>query len=261
MRLSTSAQKIGQKRALLVVLAVYILSYFLQSLLFSPSFAGIEAPTDNKKLIAVFVDRALRSDPETKADIERYTTSYLQQKSENTTSVIYPIDVTKYKARDIAQILQNMYLDGVKNESSNLIGTILIGNIPLPVVKKDSFMFPSIFPYVDFKDPEYVYNPTTHFFEYNNHPNGQAEIWHSLITFGSGTAVLTPYYDYFNKLKSYAKAPSEFVGSGVWYEDMVDLQKTVLPDVAKAYVDNFLFTEDTSYYRYSNVLVDWFNQQ
>jgi hypothetical protein len=39
-------------------------------------------------------------------------------------------------------------------------------------------MYPTIFPYVDFEEQQFVYDTNQQFFVYNDNPRGQAEIWH-----------------------------------------------------------------------------------
>lgn len=67
------------------------------------------------------------------------------------------------------------------NVDSHLVGTVLIGNIPIPMVSRAGEYFPSIFPYVDFTDKAFVYNPNTHQYEQTENAPSKyeaAEIWH-----------------------------------------------------------------------------------
>ena len=61
--------------------------------------------------------------------------------------------------------------DGEKG-TSNLVGTVLIWNIPIPIVEKDGIIFSSLFPYVDFDDKAFIYNPKTTQYEYAVSNNG-----------------------------------------------------------------------------------------
>ena len=115
-------------------------------------------------------------------------------------------------------MLENMYFDGVKDSSSDLLGAIFLGNIPLPVVEQNGFIYPSIYPYVDFEHQQFVYNANQDYFVYNNVPNGQPEIWHGLINFGTD---ISAYTQYFQKLRTYVKSPSTYVAPRLWYDDFV----------------------------------------
>jgi hypothetical protein len=74
-----------------------------------------------------------------------------------------------------------MYFEGTKDQTSSLIGVIMIGDIPLPVAHNNGFIFPSILPYTDFEQQQYLFNKDTSYFEWNNIPDGQPEIRHGLI--------------------------------------------------------------------------------
>jgi sugar-specific transcriptional regulator TrmB len=93
----------------------------------------------NTNIVAVFVDSNIYED--IKPDLQRYTTQYIQDKLSRTKAVVMPIDASTFKARDIAKILDNMYFDGIKDKTANLVGTILIGNLPLPVVQYENYYF------------------------------------------------------------------------------------------------------------------------
>jgi len=82
---------------------------------------------------------------------------------------------------------------------------VLVGDIPLPVVEYNSFIYPSIYPYVDFEDQQFVYNADKEYFSYNNNPNAQAEIRHGIIKFkGTNTTdEINKYERFFDKLQNY----------------------------------------------------------
>jgi len=69
------------------------------------------------------------------------------------------------------------------NGTSNLVWTVLIGNIPIPMVEKDGLFFSSLYPYVDFDDKAYIYNPKSAQYEYAVFYNGveAVDIWHWVI--------------------------------------------------------------------------------
>jgi hypothetical protein len=63
-------------------------------------------------LVAVFVDKDIYQN--TKSDIERYATDYIQQRISNSKAIVLPINVENFKAIDLVRMLENMYFDGIK---------------------------------------------------------------------------------------------------------------------------------------------------
>jgi hypothetical protein len=108
------------------LLIVYLLGRFGQSLLpllESNIFANERKVTLN--LVALIVDKNLYNGS-LKNSIDRYTSNYIQQKISNSRAIVFPIDTTAIKARDITKMLENIYYDGVEKEPSSLKGVILI---------------------------------------------------------------------------------------------------------------------------------------
>lgn len=85
----------------------------------------------------------------------------------------------------IAAKNERLYNEGDGEDGiSRLVGTILIGNIPIPVVSYDGDRFPSLYPYVDFADKRFVYNTRSKQYETvpnSNISHSEAEIWHGVI--------------------------------------------------------------------------------
>lgn len=87
----------------------------------------------------------------------------------------------------IAAHNEKLYYEGTAqndNIQGILVGTILIGNIPIPMVQGDSGLFPSMYPYVDFDQKTFVYNPESGQYEkMGSHRamHDAAEIWHGVI--------------------------------------------------------------------------------
>jgi len=117
------------------------------------------------------------------------------------------------------------------------VGTILIGNIPLPVVEDGGFMYPSIYPYVDFEHQQFIYNTNKKFFVYNDNPNGQAEIRHGMIKFDTSES----YNQFFTKVRSYYNNPTDFVDKTIRYDDFIGLKKYFIPENTKYYVNSMIF--------------------
>lgn len=84
----------------------------------------------------------------------------------------------------IQSVLERLYFEGdsAPNEYNKLIGVVIIGDVPLPVVRKGDDFFPSIYPYVDFYRKAYIYDANKNQFLEN--PLGVEpvpEIWHGII--------------------------------------------------------------------------------
>jgi hypothetical protein len=245
-----------KKFCIRTLISIYGISYFLQNSFFidRKKIYAAENP-DTTNIVAVFVDKEIY--PKIKADLLRYTTKYIQGKIANSKAVVLPIDTKTLKAHEIAQILENMYFEGLKDASSKLIGTILIGDIPLPVVQNNGFIYPSIYPYVDFEDQQFVYDTNKKFFIYNDNPNGQAELWHGIIKFEKADQ----YTTFFNKIKSYTNNPADFIDQAIWYDDFIGLKKYFIKENSKYYLNSIIFAEDIGYHRYTSLLLDTLKQE
>lgn len=240
-----------KKLSVRIFIILYGASYLLQNGIFvdrKKVYAAEIQSTTN--IVAVFVDKNIYES--IKTNLVRYTTRYIQGKIDKSKAVVLPIDTSTLKAHEISQILENMYFEGLKDESSKLVGTILIGDIPLPVVENNGFIYPSIYPYVDFENQQFIYDTKKKFFVYNNNPNGQAEIWHGIIKFDTETW----YNDFFGKVKSYYTNPNTFIDKAIWYEDFVGLKKYFIPENTKYYINSLLFSEDIGYHRFNNLLLN-----
>lgn len=240
-----------KKLSVRILILLYGVSYLLQNTIFvdrKKVYAAEIASTTN--IVAVFVDKNIYES--IKTNLVRYTTKYIQKKIANSKVVVLPIDITTLKAHEISQILENMYFEGLKDESSKLVGTILIGDVPLPVVENNGFIYPSIYPYVDFENQQFIYDTNKKFFVYNDNPNGQAELWHGIIQFDA----TQQYNDFFDKVKSYYNNPTTFIDKAIWYEDFIGLKKYFIPENTKYYINSLLFSEDIGYHRFNNLLLN-----
>ena len=193
-------------------------------------------------------------------DIQRYAQQYIQWEDSdnsrynaisNSKAIVLPVNTDSIDAKDINKILENMYFDGVSWEPSKLVWTVLIGDIPLPVVNQDGYIYPTVYPYVDFEEQKFIWNDKTKYFVYNDNPNWQAEIWHGIINFDE----TEEYENYFDKLKEYSDNPSEFIWKNIWYDDLIANKQYFYKEALNSYVNNFLFAEDLWYHRYTDLMV------
>ncbi len=240
-----------QKISVRILLTIYWISYLLQNTIFvdrKKVYAAENPSTTN--LVAIFVDKNIYQD--IKTNLVRYTTSYIQKKIANSKAIVFPIDTKTFKAHEISQMLENMYFEGLKDESSKLIGTILIWDIPLPVVENNGFIYPSIYPYVDFEQQQFVYDTNKKFFVDNGNPNGQAELRHGMIKFEK----ISEYNSFFDKVKKYYTSPTTFIDKAIWYDDFIGTKKYFIPENTKYYINSLLFSEDIGYHRFNNTLLN-----
>ena len=244
-----------------IILGVYLMTNFFQSMLYSGNSVYATNTTENqidyKNIVAIIVNDDIYS--EIKSDIERYADKYIQWNTNNrynaisnSQALVFPIDVDNFSPKNITQLLENIYFGWIEWETSRLIWLVLIWNIPLPVVNQNWYIYPTIYPYVDFEEQKFIWDEENQYFVYNNNPNWQAEIWHWMIDFWDN---ITEYRDYFAKLKTYREDPDSFIDKAVWYEDFIWNTKYFNDNSLNAYLNNFLFAEDLWYHRYSDLMV------
>jgi hypothetical protein len=97
------------------------------------------------------------------------------------TIYITPRDV---RPEVIAAHQEKLYYEGDGQDGiSRLVGTILIGDVPLPIVEKDGLSFPSLYPYVDFDNKRFVYDTREgRYIWWRNAPeSSDVDIWHGVI--------------------------------------------------------------------------------
>lgn len=240
------------------VLITYIFSYLLQILFpLAINYAQAETPIDNIHLVAVIVDKKLYDDSTVKTDIQRYAQQYIQQEMGASKALVLPVDTTQITAPEIVKMLENLYFEGQKDVTSTLDGLVLIGDdVPLPVINDEWYIFPTIFPYVDFIDQRFLYSKDSGYFEPNDEEMSEPELWHGAIFLWDNTQ---SYIDYFAKLRSYQDNPEWYIAKKIWYDDFRAYAETLNPDFIWYYVNKFLFAEDVNYKRYSSLLFDLFN--
>lgn len=236
-----------KKFLIILLLVVYNLSYLLNFFQYIP-FTRAEDQRQSWNIVAVLVDKDIM--PSIEDNLRWYTTEYIQQTVVNSKALVIPVNKTTFQAKDIAKILENLYLAGESDHTSKLIWTVLVWDLPLPVVKRESFIFPSIFPYVDFKDKRFVYDYSTNYFEYVGNDSSTPEIWHWVVKF----AWPSDYNKFFEKLKKYKENPTQFADNKIWYEDFLYLKKLFVENNLSYYINNLVYAEDISYKRYVNLM-------
>lgn len=236
----------------LLLLLFYTASRFLTSFAnfqWNSVFAAEKKWSSTNNIIAILVDK--KTLPLIQG-LDRYTTKYLPQKYPNSKALVLSIDPKEYSPFEIQKLLENLYFEGETDKASALIWLIILWEIPLPVVKYNDFIFPSIYPYVDFLEQKYLRDEESQYFT-NQKNDGQAEIWHGIINFKNDA---TAYQKFFEKLKKYHENPEKFIDKKIRYDDYLALQNNFLEENYKLYTNKLTFAEDIAYHRYTDLLVN-----
>jgi hypothetical protein len=143
---------------------------------------------DHADLVSIIVDTDTYSG-ETADLIDRYAED-IQSTENNTRVAIFTVPPSIHPDR-VAALNEKLYYEGDGSGLSNLVGTILVGKVPLPVVHADGQAFLSIYPYVDFREKNFLYNETSGKFEKteNDPLDPSPEIWHSVVMPDTGNEV------------------------------------------------------------------------
>lgn len=110
----------------------------------------------------------------------------------------------------IASANERLYFSGLPNhgnKTQKLVGTILIGHLPVPVVHKDNTSFLSLFPYTDFDEPHFFWNWDTSRYEFlsQKKEDPRPDVWHSVISPNTGNVDtdVTKIRDFFARVYEY----------------------------------------------------------
>lgn len=236
-----------------ILLGVYFFSHSFTQWIFGFGAPVYAADEIQEQIIAVFVDKAIYD--RHSEDINRYAQSYLQSRSSATKALLMPIDKDHFQAQDIRKMLENLYQEGIKEKKSALVGTILIGEIPLPVINENTYIYPSIYPYTDLEKPTYLHDENSTYFVPQEKGDHKADIWQSVINFEQRDG---EYSKFFGKLRTYQKDPTGYASTKIWYDDFIGLKKYFADQFLSGYINNFLFHEDITYHRFTNLILDYF---
>ena len=243
-----------KKILIISTVLMYFATFLLQSNL---EFFKVWAWETNKprvNIVAVLVDDTIYGS--IKWEIAWYA-SYIQQKLSDTKALVLPLHLSSVSAYDIYRMMENIYFDWLKDVNSSLIWLVMIWDIPLPVVNNDGYVFPTVYPYVDFENQKYVWDSKQRYFVPNWNTEGQAEVWHWLINYGSN---IQDYAKFFQKVKKYTSSPDDFIWDAMWYEDFIADKEWFLNENYQYYRNKIMFSEDLWYQRHSPLmksLVAW----
>ena len=154
----------------------------------------------------------------------------------------------------ITDTLEKFYFDGDVNdfEENYLIGTILIGDIPLPeVFISESESIKSVAPYTDFKEKAFIYSPEKEKF-IRHKSDFKPEIWHGIIPSFKTNEELSSYFDENHKYYTGEKK----IDREIFYADLLAEKKSFNESQLDFYKNTVEHAEDIAYKRFTNKLLN-----
>ena len=202
---------------------------------------------ERTKLIALLVEDVLL-----KGELREKIGAYAEDagKSIGAQSIIIPIP-KEAEVLDIWEGLSQFYFSGKDNDGrSQLVGTVLVGNVPLPVVDKNGALWPTIYPYTDFEDPVYIWDLEKERFVYQGSQTFEPEIWHGVIR-SEATELAAQKQEISNYLDKNHKVHTgeTTYGKKVFYMDLEKQKKVVSPFSVFKYTQWVKYAEEIFYGR------------
>ncbi len=161
--------------------AILIFLLFLSQTIHIDFFDPVGASDSaNYDIVSLFVDTDTYDD--LRSEIKRYATDIQGYLPHTRTHIIVTDEETT--PANIAAENEKLYYEGDAGDGiGRLVGTILIGNIPLPVVEKEGRNFPSLYPYTDFADKRFRYDEKSlrYVFSLDAPESTDVDIWHGVI--------------------------------------------------------------------------------
>lgn len=207
-------------------------------------------------IVSILVDNEIYDDVE--KSVKQYAEDIWKQ-LKNTKIIIIPTpkDSTAFQ---IASLNENLYYEGYKwvkdsiEFESKLIGTVIVGSIPTPVIYKNKELTKSILPYVDFIDKSFIYDHKTKKYKENkNSISGvKPEIWHWIISPNTWTKEwnIVAINDYFDKNHNFYQGTWKFKSKNIIINWKTEEKN---PSSYKPYVfyfDQFREQQGLSYSKY-----------
>ncbi len=184
----------------------------------------------------------------------------IQAKLNDTRVLIFTVEPTDTPAQ-IAQVLEKYYFDGdtAQNQLSSLTGVVLVGNVPLPSVKKGDHIYPSLYPYTDFDQKQFLYNPATDLFEETPLSlDRKPEIWHGVIRPPAGgeegNKLLAEFFDKNHAFYQKSYGYNEF-DRKVFFGDFRQETARISTESLLGYQAFTEHAEDVTYLRYTKQLL------
>jgi hypothetical protein len=166
-----------QKTIAAVLVMMILVSQTIHVDFFDRADAG---PENYRDIVSIIVDRQTYAIERNR--IMRYAADIAGYLGGIRTSII--VTDPSIRPATIASKNEKLYYEGDgEGGTSALVGTVLIGNIPIPRVEKDDKEFSSLYPYVDFVDKSFVYDAPSGMYRYSGDKarSESVEIWHGVI--------------------------------------------------------------------------------
>lgn len=234
-----------------------------------PDASALES-ADHEDIVSLVVEEDLFR--QISSDIDTYARR-IQDKLPHTrvTILTFAKDASPYL---IASANERLYLSGLPDhgeKTQKLVGTILIGHIPIPVVHKDGKSFLSLYPYTDFDEPHFFWNWTTSRYEFLNQKkkDPRADIWHSVIDPNTGDSQndITKIREFFARVYEYDNKKWQYQNVGVdpqvFYMDSIGESRAASKWLLSVYEQFFLPQQENLLYNrftreFSQYLYAWF---
>lgn len=225
-------------------------------------------------LIAILVEEGLMDDFALRSRIMTYANS-AQERTPHSKSFVMEVDKDESTFR-IASVLEKLYFEGMdtdlidgnplnnnskKEDDNKLIGIVLIGDVPIPVVHEDNGIAgPSMYPYIDFYRKGYIFNHESDQFEVNSKVSSPSpEVWHGLIVPPSKdtNTAKKQLIEYFDKNYEFTTGNQEFADfeKRVLYANFPEMEKQMNYMDYKNYGRYLKYMEELVMNRYNKHLL------
>lgn len=202
------------------------------------------------------------------SDIDVYACR-IQEKLPHTRTVIltFAKDANPYLIATANEKLYFFWGFQIIKKTQKLVGTILIGHVPLPVVHKDKTDFLSLFSFIsDFDEPHFFWNWNSSRYEYLNQSkkDPRADIWHSVIDPNTGDidSDVGKIRDFFTRVYEYDEKKWRYQNIGedpqVFYMDSVNESRAASKWLLSVYEQFFLPNQEHLIYN-KDFLVNFLN--
>ncbi len=244
-----------------LLVSVLLVSQTIHVNFFDSVIAG---PENYRDIVSIIVDTDTYGNE--RANILRYATDIAWYLG-GVRTTIFVVDKNTPVAT-IAEKNEKLYYEWDGDLwTSALVGTILVGDIPIPSVSKDGATFPSLYPYVDFVDKTFVYNSNNWLYQYNSNRNirsDSVDIWHGVINPAVGRnwdaatdivkigKFLDKTHDFYTKSGKFALST---VPPRVFYYDGQSESKSINPRNLFQYSLSIQNSENIAYNRFTKYLL------
>ncbi len=174
------------------IVSLTLIFFILFNLWFRIPFLQFFAPKANAEnkdffnIVSIIVDDDIYSSVDSK--LKRYAKD-IEWVLDNTKVVLIPTPEDA-SAFQVASLIESLYYEWYKSVKpdidfeSKLVWTLIVWDVPLPVVKNQENFSKTILPYTDFDNKTYVYNHEKEVYEKTENLNEKIdpEIWHWVIS-------------------------------------------------------------------------------